>query len=869
MTIKQRALTLGLSFALFGMGCSLLQPNKSDYDVDYTIELDTIEVVDQIDPFPYRPSETRIWDLIHTKLDVRFDWEKQYLYGKANLTLNPYFYSSEVVTLDAKGMDINEVSLVQNGVRSELMFQYDGAFIKAQLPKLHTKKDTIELFIEYTAKPNELEVKGGTAITDAKGLYFINPLGEDPNKPRQIWTQGEVESSSCWFPTIDAPNERTSQELCMTVQDTFKTLSNGLLTFSTLNGDGTRTDCWVQDLPHAPYLFMMAVGDYHVTKDTLWDSLEVSYYVEPKYGPYARDIFGKTSKMIEVYSEMLGVPFPWDKYAQVVVRDYVSGAMENTSAVIFGDFAQRTKRELIDESPEDVIAHELFHHWFGDLVTCESWSNLPLNESFATYGEYLWLEAEYGRAEADIHLEEDLDSYLYEFNSGKSEDLVRFHYDVPDDMFDSHSYSKGGRVLHMLRKYVGDEAFFLGLQKYLTDNAYKPAEMHQLRLAFEEITGEDLNWFFNQWFFSSGHPVLAIEYSYDDSLNQQVIHVKQNQNMGEYPNYYLPIDVDIYYSNNRVERQRIIVDQDDQYIALPVIEKPLAVDFDAEKMLLAEIDNRMPIEWHLILGNESNLYLTQKEAVQAFGSYAKKQERAQQALFNSLHSDIWAVQVTALDEYETLMSLNPEKTIAELEILASTAAHYEVRSYALDLLYEGDNASIDLLKKSIIDSAYSVVYTAMNALIGTDLDAAIAAADTLQYDENPNMRLSCATAFALSGDLKYKDVFIELDDQLQSYDRIGYYVIYGLYARNTEDEAIINHALGRLNDAATTKDVWYIRFYAIDSINKIKDYYLEKWKNAPEAEKPALEEQLEKVESMLEKIEEQTEDSELKSLFSE
>jgi aminopeptidase N len=803
--------------------CSLLKP--TDDAPEHVVYLDTVDVFNEPPVYPYRPSETRKWDLLHTQLDVRFDWEKQYLYGKAELTLTPYFYSTDELILDAKGFDVNEVSLVQGNERTEIPFTYDGNFITASLPTTYTRTDTTTLFIEYTAKPNELEVEGGSAITDAKGLYFINPLGEEKGKPMQIWTQGEVEASSCWFPTIDAPNERTTQEICITVQEKFKTLSNGNLEFSTQNGNGTRTDCWVQKKPHAPYLFMMAVGDFSVTKEMHHDTLELSYYVEPEYGPYAKDIFGKTGQMIDVYSNLLGVDYPWDKYAQVVVRDYVSGAMENTSAVIFGEFAQRTKRELIDDSPEDVIAHELFHHWFGDLVTCESWSNLPLNESFATYGEYLWREAAYGRAMADIHLQEDLNGYLYEFKSGKSVDLVRFHYDKPDDMFDSHSYAKGGRILHMLRKYVGDEAFFEGLKLYLNQNAYKPAEMHHLRLVMEEITGEDLNWFFNQWFFDKGHPRLRVSYDYNDSLKQQIIHVEQLQNTEEYPTYKLPIDIDLYYSGNRTERKRIEVTSADTFIALPVLEKPMAVDFDAEKMLLAEIEDLMPIDWHLTLYDRSNLYITERNAVQAFGVHATKNQTARKALFNAVNNPFYGVRLEVLKQAELLYQLNEEKTTLLMDSLAFNDPKSKVRAEALLATLDFGTPNAAVVEKALEDSSYLVVISAMETLFEIDSVQAINKAEQFKDDPNMELRLMCAELFALSGNPGYANFFNVLDEELTGFDRISYYALLPIYVLNTEDEAIIDAAVPRLEKGALSKSAWYVRYYAIAGLQQIEGYY--------------------------------------------
>src|SRR5690606_29186550 len=196
------------------------------------------------------------------------------------------------------------------------------------------------------------------------------------------------------------------------------------------------------------------------------------------------------------FSEKLGVEYPWDKYHQIVVRDYVSGAMENTGAVIFGDFVYKNKRELLDANDQSIIAHELFHHWFGDLVTAESWSNLTLNESFANYSQYLWDEHRFGLDEADYQAEGEADGYYQTGQSQGYHDLVWFDYDNKEQMFDGHSYNKGGRILHMLRNYIGDDAFFKALNIYLTQNKFKAAEFHQLRLAFEEVTGEDLNWFF-------------------------------------------------------------------------------------------------------------------------------------------------------------------------------------------------------------------------------------------------------------------------------------------------------------------------------------------------------------------------------------
>jgi len=360
------------------------------------VHLETAEIVPE--KKVYRLTEIKVHDLIHTKLIVAFDWKKQYLMGSAELTLKPYFYPSNRLMLDAKGMDINTVVLVGDEGDKTLAFSYDSAFIDIRLGQEFTRFENYTIRIDYVAKPNEYNAVGGEAITDAKGLYFINPDSAEVGKPTQLWTQGETEGSSVWFPTIDTPSERMSQEIFITTRKDFQTLSNGQLVYSNFNDDDTRTDYWKQDLEHPPYLTMMAVGDFKIGRDEWQDSkgriVPVDYYVEPDYANYVFQIFGDTPEMMTFYSELLNYDYPWDKYAQIIVRDYVSGAMENTTATIYGEYVNQTSRELIDDNNETTIAHELFHHWFGDLVTCESWSHLPLNESFATYGEYLWLEAQ-------------------------------------------------------------------------------------------------------------------------------------------------------------------------------------------------------------------------------------------------------------------------------------------------------------------------------------------------------------------------------------------------------------------------------------------------------------------------------------------
>ena len=235
---------------------------------------------------PYRATHNKTTELKHTKLKVKFDFEKEQMHGEEWLTASPHFYASDSLVLNAKAMVIHEVALNQ-GTKKPLKYTYSDDLLRINLDKVYKKGEDYTVYIKYTARPNEHKGKGSAAINSAKGLYFINAQGKDPDKPTQIWTQGETESNSVWFPTIDKPNQKTTQELFMTVPDKYVTLSNGILKSSFSESGGLRTDHWVMDKKHAPYLFFMGVGEYAIVKDK-WKNIAVDYYVEKEYEPYAR-----------------------------------------------------------------------------------------------------------------------------------------------------------------------------------------------------------------------------------------------------------------------------------------------------------------------------------------------------------------------------------------------------------------------------------------------------------------------------------------------------------------------------------------------------------------------------------------------------
>lgn len=777
----------------------------------------------------YNESETKKFDLIHTKLDVKFNWEKAHLYGKAELTLAPYFYSQKQLVLDARGMDISKVQLYTIGNDSilatkDLKYNYDSLELAITLDKDYSRNDTLKVFIEYTSKPNELKEGGSSAISSDKGLYFINEKGEDKEKPQQIWTQGETQANSAWFPTIDAPNQKMTQEIAITIEEKFKTLSNGVLTHSELNGNGTRTDFWEHNQPHAPYLVMMAIGDFAVVKDT-WEGITVDYYVEKEYEQYARDIFGLTPEMLTFYSEKLGVKYPWAKYSQVVVRDYVSGAMENTSAVIHGGFVQQTKRELIDGSAgEDVIAHELFHHWFGDLVTCESWANLPLNESFATYGEVLWREYKYGDDKAAEGLQNDLNNYLNEVKDGNHKQMIRFGYADKEDMFDRHSYQKGGRILHMLRNYMGDDAFFASLKHYLEENKYTDVEMHQLRLACEKITGEDLNWFFNQWFYAKGHPVLDITYTYNDSLKQQLVTVTQMQDFSISPVFKLPIKIDIYL-DGKVETKEVTIDKVTNEFTFNIDSKPDLVNFDADKMLLCEkIDNHSEDEW-VFMYNNAPRYLDRYEALKKLAPL--KSDEAVVTLVKGLNDKYPKLKRLAISGSKNSAKQSPEEVKKALLGLAKNDSNSIVRGdaiYALATYFAKDEGVKEACVNGVEEESYYVISSSLEALSDVSYEDALKFAKTYESEENSDVRYAICKIYADHGEAAQNEYFINTTNEVNVYEKYGVVSLYGQYLKKQSNETI-SEGIPTLKKTALDEEVWWVRMIGISTLTDLEDMF--------------------------------------------
>ncbi len=707
-----------------------LEPIEISPEVTHSsISADTIPV--------YRPSQTRLIDILHTKLDLSFDWAKQHVIGKATIKLRPYNNPLDSFYLDGRNFIIHDIKELPS--QKQCLYRYDGNKIAIQTNKTLSKNDSLTIVISYTARPAEREnKKGSQAITSDQGLYFINHDQSHPTKPMQIWTQGETESNSNWFPTFDKPNERCTGEIVLTVPDTMQTLANGTLLSSVKNANNTRTDHYSITKPHAPYLFMLAVGKFAVVKDT-WRDIPLLYMVEPEYGPYAKNIFPHTPEMLEFFSTKLNYKYPWSKYGQVVVRDYVSGAMENTTAVIFGEFVQRHPKEIADNKMNElIVAHEMFHHWFGDLVTCESWSNLTLNEGFANYSEYLWLEHKYGKDEAEAHRYDEKMGYMQSSAFQGVHPLIWYSYDDKEQMFDAHSYNKGGLVLHMLRNYLGDNTFFEGLNHYLRENEYTAVEVHDLRKSFEYVSGQDLNWFFNQWFLASGHPHLIVSNQYNAAKKTVKVNVEQIQDFAAgVPIFQFPTTVDIHTADGKVLTKNIYVSKRTESFEFEVSDKPLLVNFDTSKSLLCELENKRDRDANILLFKKAKNLATKIEAMLALNEETGPE--ITQLWVSALNDPSWRVRQFALKQLDGNSTGEITSAIAKL----TNDPNSNVQILAMKKLKEANATNLAHLIDNAItgNSPYSVAAEGIRSLKELEPTLAFAQADRILKTEDYNSEL--------------------------------------------------------------------------------------------------------------------------------
>ncbi|MEN2283789.1 M1 family metallopeptidase [Algoriphagus sp. SE2] len=732
--ILQKSTKLGLGLLIILLGSckssqDISQKTEEKEDLELSMDtnpeeiIDTMKILKLIDEkekeiLNYKGSATRFFDLIHTDLEIDFDYQRQAVLGKAVLTMKPYFKPQREVVLDAQDFEVGKIYFVQKSDSTSLAYTYNEQQLRIFLPREVSKDDTFDISMTYTAFPERNSGNGSQAITDTKGLYFIDPKGVDPFKSTMIWTQGETDHNSKWFPTIDHPNERMTQLFKLTVPDSMISIGNGELINQKDLGNGFHFDYWEMKMPHAPYLAAFAIGNFGKVEAN-WEGVPLGYFVEKGFEKGAKIVFQNTPEMIGFFSEKLDFKFPWPKYDQVVVKDFVSGAMENTTVSIFMEELKLSEVEAVDSEWDYIIAHELFHQWFGDFVTTESWANLTLNEGFANYSEYLWNEYKYGKDQAALKLVAEMETYFQEALS-KRVDLIRYQYEDSEDMFDSHSYSKGGVILHMLRKYLGDDAFFQGLNFYLNEHALSSVEVHDLRQAFEQVSGEDLNWFFNQWYLDKGHPELLIEIDYTIPENV-LISVTQIQDLEITPLYQIPFEVSWYENGERQVKQFMLKEAFQQF-ALENGKETDLVMFDENKDLLIVRNQQNSKEQWVSQFERSELGIARYEALDSLVAL-EAYEELKLLIPKAIEDDFWSIRelgLGILQSHTEWMVENPGLEEAVFRILGSKSKN-SVRAGAIDVLSSFDAKKYERTFLELLEER-SVLVTSSALMALTSID---------------------------------------------------------------------------------------------------------------------------------------------------
>ncbi len=605
---------------------------------------------------PDRPADVR-----HVKLDITLDFEQETVSGTVYTTFAALYEEISTITFDAVELAIEQVTIEGKAVR----YTSTDKTLTVTLDRIYFNNEVFTIAITYQAKPRT-------------GLHFIKPAAEDPTRPVQAWTFGQTRYHSHWFPCHDAPNDRATTEIIATVPSQFLTVSNGNLLEVTDNG-ATKTHHWLHDIPHAAYLLSLVVGDFAVIEDT-YHGKPVTYYVRKDRKDDAPLLMGKTPQMMQFFSDFTGVEYPYDKYAQTVVEIY-SGAMEHTTATTHSFSLLMDKKAAFDDDRlVPVVAHELAHQWFGDLVTCRDWSHGWLNEGFATYFENMWNERDLGRDAFKLSMLGMKEWYMQEDKHYRRPIVYYAFHDDGFELFDGHMYGKGAWVLHMLRHQLGDAAFKRAIKTYLHRYREKEVITADLERTLEESTGRSLAQYFQQWVYSGGYPEFTVNYSWDGEHKLAKIKIKQTQKVDELtPCFTAPVDLDFLLpvSDEAAKDEqtketisaplRVLVGEDgqvEQSFYVPLAREPLMVRFDPEGWLLKSVNfERSAKMLRYQLAHDPDM-LGRRDAAQALGE--RDDDESLAALKTALYSDsFWAVSATAASALGTIGSEKAQTILIE------------------------------------------------------------------------------------------------------------------------------------------------------------------------------------------------------------
>lgn len=533
--------------------------------------------VDQQKRFPFRELEV---DMIHVKLELEFDLPAHEIQGRMTSTLVALRNDLREITLDAEDMTFTSVKV--NGEPSGIDTSRKASLI-IHLSQPYQAGDTLVLLVRYHGSPT-------------RGMFFIDPDSANPQSPFQVWTQGESENNHHWFPCNDSPNEKVTSEIIATIRRDFLTVSNGRLVSKTENQDGSTTWHWIQDKPHSIYLIAFVAGNYVKITDS-FRGKPVAFYAYPWNIEDARNSFNHTIEAMEYFSTITGVEYPWDKYDQIILHNFMYGGMENTSLTTLTENTIHSRRSEIDgRSSVGVMSHELAHQWFGDLVTTRSWSHIWLNESFATYFEAVFQGHLRGQDQYDLEMIQKGRTSKSSARASRMPTVFEIDRGEPDRWPIANVYQKGSVILHMLRNLLGDRLWWKGINLYLRRFAFSNAETFDFRRCMEEVSSRDLRWFFDEWLYGSGYPKYAVNWTWDDEVSQVHLRIRQMQQADSTTGFFtMPVPVVFHFADSIITR-RILVDGEEKSITFAFMERPRLVEFDPGNTILKDVMFSKPVK---------------------------------------------------------------------------------------------------------------------------------------------------------------------------------------------------------------------------------------------------------------------------------
>jgi aminopeptidase N len=517
---------------------------------------------------------TKQFAIKHLKLELKPDFEEKSIECRETLDIIPIEDNLQHVVLDAAELNIKSVQTDGKG----LQFKTLEEKLRIELPTPAAEDEQVRISINYNAKPR-------------RGFFFVKPDKDYPNKQLQAWTQGEATESKYWFPCFDHPDMKFTSEMIVDVPSEFVVISNGELVNVT-KGKSVKYH-WKEEHAHPAYLTSLVIGKFEEIKEK-YDGIDLLYYVPEGMMDKASLAFSNTINMMKFFEEYTGVKYPFDKYSQVTVDNFVYGGMENVSATTLTMDTLHDKKAHLDFTSDHLVSHELAHQWFGDLVTCRDWQHIWLNESFATYFEALYWQRSRGEDEFNYYVMQLAEEYFDEASKRYRRAIVTNTYKHPDDLFDRHTYEKGACVLHVLRNLVGDSIFRRAVKLYVERFSNKNAETDDLRKCVEEVSGLSLQQYFEQWLRKPGHPELKIEYDFDHTSKVATIKLSQTQSTDDgTPIYLFPLDIHVTTSTGK-KQFKFNIDSKEHTLQIPLDSEPLWFSVDPSNKLLKRMDVKAP-----------------------------------------------------------------------------------------------------------------------------------------------------------------------------------------------------------------------------------------------------------------------------------